>query len=249
MVPASMLCTQVIKTMNMLPLSAKDAAAAGFITGAKHRLDAMHSIQHFIPLDSTGQDEAGVGKTGSKLPGTQSAESSGADTVTIKSDSHEAGQSGQLVIAAGPSTDSSKATPSLVPFKLQNAAEKAALLQWYEASLPNQKQLADMKRHQKGINDLTHDFSASAIDICTIAPSKTQGAVESTVHSSEGCVRMPIGHYADIIEKEVGKTTEDSAKAASKSIQAEVKPTVAILHINGKYRLTSKSVPSSKLHA
>ena len=253
-----MLCTQVVKTMNMLPLTAKEAAAAGLITGAKHRLDALHSIQHFIPLDSTGQDEAvdstgqnGAGGcgTGPKLPGTQSAESPGADMVTMKSASDEAGQLGQLETAAGPSTGADTAVADLVPFKLQNAAEKAALLQQYKASLPNQEQLADMKRHQKGLIDDHCGFHLCGADICTITPSNTQDAAEQTVHSREGCFIIPISLYADIIEGEVDKATEESAKAAAEDAKAEAKPTVAILHINGKCRLTSTSVPSSKLHA
>ena len=153
--------SQVIKYVNMPPFYPEDAVAAGLITGAKQKLDAMHNIHHFVHADSFGQDGASSSRKGLQTSDLQSA---GADMVTKASASVEAGQSGPADAASD--TTSSSGVPAHTPFLLQNAADKAALLGQLTVNVPGHRQPADMNT----TCNVSQSFHRLAAQVCKITP-------------------------------------------------------------------------------
>lgn len=202
------------------PLGAKDAAAAGLINGTMHKLDAMHRILHVNPAHSSGQ-----------APET-SAESH-ADADTDAASSEEARRSSQVETGAASAAGSTASTSGVVPnqarFTLQNAAQKATTHQLYKAARQDQEVLAESKRLRQGYRDPDgFEYHSRISDICQLMPRKDEGTADAAVKSNTGCIMISLNRYAAIIQHE-------ACMAAEKAAKTEAKPTVAIVHIQGKY--------------
>ena len=222
--------------MNMPPLHAKDAVAAGLIDGAKHNLSAMHNIQHLMPYPYGIIKDAAVGfERDNRLPESEPAAVLSADTQSDRSTPVEAGPSGQVpLVLAAPASDISSLQhdASQQPYILQNAAERAHLLQQCKASMSDQKKLVHVRQ---GYYDRKFGFSTNVADVCIFTSSKPEEASVARLHSHTGCLILDIDDYAKLIRTEAHSAAEKAANAAPTDAKPKIHPTVAVVHIEGKF--------------
>ena len=208
--------------MNMDPLYPEDAVAAGLITGAKQKHDAMQDIHHVIYPDSFGQDEASSSKKGLQALDLQSA---GAQTVVTSPASVGTGQSASAD-AASDSTSSS-IVPAQTPFLLQSAAEKAALLGQLTVNVPG-RQPAEMITPCNPLRP----FYPGVAQMCRMTPSTSEAAAEFLMHS--GYAMISVSAYAHMVEQEARSAAKKAASSQPDGTKPEAKPAVAVIYIEGQ---------------
>ena len=221
--------------MNMTPLHAEDAVASGLIDGAKHRLNAMYDIQHLMPYGIAKAAAVGSERD-NRLPGSETLAVPSTDTQSDRSTPSEAGPSGRVVAASASDISGLKHDGYQKPYMLQNAAERAHLLQQCEVSMSDQKRLADKNVHvRQGYYDRKFGFNTAVADVCMFASSKPEEASEAKLHSHRGCLTLDIDDYAKLIQKEASSAAEKAANAAPTDAKPKINPTVAVVHIEGRF--------------
>ena len=200
--------------MDNLPMYSKNAVAAGLVDCTSHKLDAMHTIRHFIHTGSAGKDQVmgsasrRVMVSARELAGPESGPSwdrsleikvtarAYADMPTDTSVQVTEHPSGLMDAAAAPGTVSSSAAPSQTVFTLQTAKDKAAI----RSSLIPQKMLSQhLQRH--GVFNCR--YNPRLVEVSTITTSCSQDAVKAMESSlSKTSLIMDIDEYSELIQHE-----------------------------------------------